>query len=150
MFPVIDPPEPLEDEGLFDSRYHPSIRWDEKLGDFARDGANKLVLCDGKEAYRTWCMKIVTTERYTCLAYDDSIGTEMEDALKEANISAVESALERTITEALLVNPRTEYVRDFYFEFEGDELWCSFVVKGIDWEEFPVRIQLNGGDDEDD
>ena len=63
-------------------------------------------------------------------------------ALKEKTNAAVESAVERTITEALLVNPRTEYVRGFEFTWNGDELFCSFTVKGIDWEEFPLSVTI--------
>ena len=87
-------------------------------------------------------MKVVNTERWACLAYPDSIGTEMESALKEKTNAAVESAVERTITEALLVNPRTEYVREFEFTWNGDELLCSFVVKGINWEEIPLSVTI--------
>ena len=147
LFPVIDPPDPIEDAGLYDNRYHPTVLWDHEKGDFVRDGANKLIQCDGMEGFRTWCMKIATTERYACLAYDAAIGTEITRALKEPTNEAAVSALERTITEALLVNPRTEYVREFEFEIEGDQCWCSFVVKGISWdEEFKVRALLRGGD----
>ena len=48
----------------------------------------------------------------------------------------VESMVERTITDALLVNPRTESVQDFEFSWDGDEMHCRFRVKGMDWEEF--------------
>lgn len=113
-----------------------------EAGDFVRNGANQLLECDGREAYRVWCVKVVNTERYTCLAYSDSIGTEMESAIKEKSSGAVESAIERTITEALLVNPRTEYVRGFVFTWNGDSVVCSFNVKGIEWEEFPLSVTV--------
>jgi hypothetical protein len=144
-FPVVDVPEPVDEVGLYDRRYRPSVLWDWKSGDFARDGANKLVACDGMEAFRTWCMKTVDTERYACAAYDRSIGTEITAAQKEKTHAAARNAIERTITEALLVNPRTEYVRDFAFESAGDQAWVSFTVKGIDWEEFRLRTSLEGG-----
>ena len=147
LFPVFDPPEPLEDAGLYDNRYHPSVLWDNEKGDFVRDGANRLIYCEGMEAYKTWCLKIATTERYTCAAYDSAIGTEFEKAVKEPTHEAVESAVERTITEALLVNPRTEYVRDFDFYTEGDQMWVTFVVKGIEWDEFTLRVLVRGGSD---
>lgn len=145
LFPVIDPPEPLEDAGLYDTRYHPTVLWDNEKGDFVRDGANRMIVCDGMEGFKTWCMKIATTERYTCAAYDASIGTEMEEAVKEPTHAAVESALQRTITEALMVNPRTEYVRDFSFSEEGDQIWVTFTVKGIEWEEFKISAAIKGG-----
>ena len=130
LFPVVEVPELIEESERYDEKYKPSVAWDLEKGDFVRTGANQLVACDGREAYRVWCVKNALTERYTCMAYPDSIGTEME------------SAVERTITEALLVNPRTEYVRGFSFTWNGDELHCNFTVKGIDWEEFPLAATI--------
>ena len=43
--------------------------------------------------------------------------------------------VQRTITEALMVNPRTEDVLDFEFSWDSDKMHCRFKVKGIDWEE---------------
>ena len=80
------------------------------------------------------------SHRDACLAYPDEIGTELDEALNEPDEEAVQSALERTITEALMVNPRTEYVRGFTFEWNGDNVSCSFIVKGIENEEFQVTI----------
>lgn len=77
-----------------------------------------------------WCMKVSMTERYSCLAYSNDIGVEMEDALAQDDEKTVESMVERTIRDALLVNPRTEWVRDFEFEWNGDSMNCSFKVKG--------------------
>ena len=77
----------------------------------------------GKTAYIQWCRKMVETERFSCLAYGTDIGVEMNDALGRAEHSAVESAVERTITEALMINPKTEYVREF--EFPGGMRFCS-------------------------
>ena len=147
LFPVIDPPEPIEDSGLYDMQYHPSVTWDWEKGDFARDGSNRMTACSGQQAYRDWCLKACMTERYSCKAYEPAIGTEMEAALREPTHEAVKSAIERTITEALLVNPRTEYVRNFTFDVEADQMWCGFAVKGIDWEEFSLRIRLEGGEE---
>lgn len=142
LFPVVEVPELIEESERYDEKYKPSVAWDLKSGDFVRTGANQLIECNGREAYRVWCVKNVLTERYACRAYQESIGTEMESALKEKSNGAVESAVERTITEALLINPRTEYVRGFYFAWNGDELYCSFTVKGIDWEEFPLSVTI--------
>ena len=142
LFPVVEVPELKRENNRYDQKYKPSVAWDLELGDFVRNGANQLVECEGREAYRIWCVKVTNTERYTCLAYPDSIGVEIEAAIKEKSEGAVESAIERTITEALLVNPRTEYVRGFSFAWNGDSLQCSFTVKGADWEEFPLSVVI--------
>ena len=80
------------------------------------------------------------TERYDCAAYPDEIGTELAEALAEDSEKAVESAIERTITEALMVNPRSEYVRNFEFVWSGEAISVSFTVKGVDTDEFKVSI----------
>lgn len=141
LFPVFDVPKFIEEGAEYDSRYKRSVKWDVEKGDFVRDGAGRMVECDGREAYMIWCFKAVQTERYTCLAYPSSIGTEMNAALEDDDEKTVESMVQRTITDALMVNPRTEYVRDFAFSWDGDEVHCSFTVKGTDWDgTFEIRI----------
>lgn len=134
LFPVFEVPEILEEDMRYDRRYKRSVKWDAEKGDFARDSANRMVECDGREAYMIWCFKTAQTERYSCLAYPPAIGVEMEAALKDDDERTVESMVQRTITDALMVNPRTEYVRDFSFTWDGDEMHCRFQVKGIDWD----------------
>ena len=53
---------------------------------------------------------------------------------------AQESAIERTIRETLMTNPRTEYVRGFSFSWEKDSVRVSFTVKGIDYDSFPMEV----------
>lgn len=135
LFPVVQVPEfALENTG-YDTEYRRSVKWDPSIGDFVRDGANRMVECDGKEAFALWCYKIAQTERYRCLAYPDSIGVEMERAMDNDDEKTVESMVQRTITEALMVNPRTENVWEFEFLWNGDCMHCSFKVKGIGWDE---------------
>lgn len=142
LFPAFEVPEMEDDESEeYDTEYKRSVKWDPEAGDFARDGAGRLIECDGQEAYMTWCFKAAQTERYECLAYPDEIGAELEDATDDDDADTVESMVERTITDAIMVNPRTEYVGDFSFEWDGDEMHCSFCVKGVDWDEmFKVTI----------
>lgn len=135
LFPVVEVPEFISESTEYDTRYKRSVQWDPVKGDFVRDGANRMVECDGREAFAIWCFKIAQTERYRCLAYPDVIGTEMERAMDNDDEKTVESMVQRTITDALMVNPRTEDVRDFSFTWNGDSMHCSFKVKGIDWDE---------------
>lgn len=144
LFPVFDVPEISVLTAAKERKYRPSVYFDYSTGDFIRDGSGNMVQADGREAYRQWCLKVCMTERFTCLAYTNDIGTEMIDALAQADRPAVESAVERTICEALMVNPKTDYVRGFDFTWEKDDLHCTFQVKGQDWEEFtlPMKIPL--------
>ena len=140
LFPVIETPERIGASSQYDRRYKRSWCWDFEKGDFARDGANRVPECDGLEAYKTWCMKAVATERRTCLAYTSEIGAEMIAAFGKATQRAQESAIERTIKETLMTNPRTEYVRDFSFVWDSDSVVVSFTVKGIDYDSFRMEV----------
>lgn len=140
-FPVFEVPD-LEEAGTeYDTTYKRSMKWSVEEGDFVRDGAGRIAGCDGKEAYMIWCFKTVQTECGACPAYPAEIGVEMETAMGGSSRKAAESMTQRTITEALMVNPRTEYVRDFSFAWEGDGLHGSFSVKGVDWDD-TFRIHL--------
>ena len=77
LFPVFDLPE-IPDDPEYEERYRPSVAFDFEKGDFVRDGSNKMVRADGREAYMQWCWKVVQTEREAFLAYSDEIGTEFE------------------------------------------------------------------------
>ena len=62
-------------------------------------------------------------------------------AREETDIKAVESSIQRTITEALMVNPETEYVRNFRFSWDGaGSLQVVFVVKGHEWDEDTLSV----------
>lgn len=138
LFPVFDVPEIVAPTAAEERKYRRSVYFDFETGDFLRDGSGNMVAADGRDAFAQWCLKTAATERFACLAYSTDIGTEMEAALANADRAAVESAIERTITEALMVNHKTEYVRAFAFSWGGDTLTVSFTVKGQDWEEITL------------
>ena len=98
LFPVIETPE-IQAVQQYDRTYRESYQWDYQTGDFMRDGAKRIPKCDGAEAYKTWCMKAVMTERKTCLAYPDTVGAEINAAFQKPSRKAQESAIERTIRE---------------------------------------------------
>lgn len=135
LFPVVNVPDFIPESSEYDTEYKRSVRWNPAEGDFARDGANRMAECNGREAFAIWCYKTAQTERYCCLAYSSDIGTEMERAMANDDEKTVESMAARTIEDALMVNPRTEWVRDFEFAWNGDNMVCTFKVKGVDWED---------------
>lgn len=145
LFPTIEVPE--IEEGQSQLGHSRSIAWDIRTGDFRRDGANKVLYCTRQDTYIQWCYKTLQTERYSCLAYPDEIGVEMREALEQLNTETMESCLERTITEALMVHAFTEEVRDFTFFSDSDCVHCYFVIKGKDMEE--VALNLKVGKEED-
>ena len=140
LFPVFDVPEINTQTQAKTRHYKPSVYFDFEKGDFRQDGAYRMTTSTGKEAFMQWCRKTVMTERDAFLAYSTDIGVETEAALAQGDHAAVESALEKTITEALMVNTHTEYVRGFEFEWAADELRMTFTVKGKEWEETTVSV----------
>lgn len=142
LYPVVEVPEYEEENEEYDLEYKESVSWDLEKGDFVLNSAGAIKRSDGIDAYKIWCLKAVSTERYACLAYDNDIGAEMEDALKEEDDNAVELAIERTIEETLLTNPRTESVGDFYFEWEPSIIHVKFTVYALYWESFDLEVVL--------
>ena len=113
-----------------------------EAGDFKRDGANRMVEATGKEAYMQWCMKVTATERDAFLSYSTRIGTEMEYAAAQPDHPSVEASVERTVTEALMVNPKR--VRPgFDFSWEGTTLHVTYRVKGRDMDEIALSLTVN-------
>lgn len=140
LFPTVEIASLSRPKQENDIRYKRSAAWDFEKGDFVRDSAGKIKEDTGRDAFMVWCVKTSTTERFAKLAYPNSIGGELEDAKKEKSRAAVELALERTLTEAINVNPRTEYVRDFEFFWDGDNVRTRFRVKGQNIEEFQIEV----------
>ena len=142
LYPTVNLPSLMKPQ-ISDSekKYRPAPLFDFQTGDFLRDGACRIVMADGKAAFAQWCLKVCVTERGTKLAYSDKIGTEIMSAVKESDAESVKSSIERTITEALMVNPVTEYVKNFSFSIDGDHLFVNFVVKGKNWaEEIALKV----------
>lgn len=129
LYPAFDMPDLVEQQAPRpEPEYPENYLFDFKKGDFVIDGAGRVVMADGHTAWKQWCVKAVLTERFACLAYSWDYGVEVDEALKNPNRQAIEMDIERTITEALLVDPRTEQVQGFAFRWEADQLWASFVA----------------------
>ncbi|MDN5345122.1 MAG: hypothetical protein PWQ18_1236 [Clostridia bacterium] len=98
----------------------------------------------GAEAWVQWCIKTVLTERFAYLIYSPNYGCELEKALQQPSRRAVEAELERTITEALLADPRTEMVKDFSFSWQGDQVKVSFTAVPVIGDPERLEVVLGG------
>lgn len=145
LFPVFDVPSEDDEDEEESAQYNPAPLWDFKAGDFVTDEAHRALYGSGYDAWVLWCTKTILTQRFAHLAYGDNAGIEAEEAFEEGEADAVESAFERTITEALLADPmgRTIAVKDFEFEWEADSLWISCVVVGDDGSTADIKAKLN-------
>jgi hypothetical protein len=146
LYPVFEMPELMEQQQMQpEPEYPESYLFDFEKGDFVRDGAGRIAIADGHTAWVQWCIKAVITERFSCLAYSGNYGAEIDEALKQPTRAAVETEVERTITEALLADPRTYAVRDFSFEWRGNELYVSFTVIPVVGEAVRIEgVKLSG------
>ncbi len=145
LFPVFDVPSELTDENKKQTQYAPAPMWDAETGDFVTDGAGKILYGNGYDAWVLWCAKTILTQRWAHDGYNSNAGIEAEQAFKEPDREAAESAFERTITEALLADPmgRTVQVRDFEFTWEADSLLIECVVIGSDGNMANIKARLN-------
>jgi len=148
LFPVFDVPSvTAEDIEILDTqaRYAPAPMFDVETGDFVLDGANQTLYGSGYDAWVLWCTKTILTQRWAHLGYSSNAGIEAEEAFKEPDRHAQESAFERTITEALLADPvgRTLQVRDFVFSWLADSLNITCMVVGVDGDTAAITAKLN-------
>lgn len=129
LFPTFDMPEIVSGETTDTIvKYGRSWNFDFDAGEFVTDGGNRVQEADGYNAWVQWCIKTCLTERFSFLAYSSAIGVESEEARQQPSRKATESVLERSISEALLADPRTESVRGFSFSWAGDSVYASFVA----------------------
>lgn len=143
LYPVYDVPSMNTVDPEEKRKYSPSLYFDYELGDFRLDGRSNIVIAEGQEAYKQWCIKTILTERFACLAYSDCIGTEMALVAAQPDYDAQCSDIERQYTEALMANPKTQYVRDFQFsQPHPDSIAVSFVVKGREYDEESIYITI--------
>lgn len=85
---------------------------------------------DGLDAVKQSVHKILQTERFAHLIYDNNYGFESQ-SLIGSNHGYVQSELKRRIREALLQDDRISDVTDFEMESQSDAVKVSFTVESI-------------------
>lgn len=145
LYPVFDMPQMVEQQQTEPApKYGKSWLFDFEKGDYVLDGAGRLVEADGQTAWAQWCVFAVLTQRFAHVIYSFDYGAEIDAALRQPSRKAVESELERVITEALLVDPRTQTVRDFSFAWEGDQVKVSFTAVPVIGQSKQVEVIVGG------
>ncbi|MCY7558208.1 MULTISPECIES: DUF2634 domain-containing protein [Paenibacillus] len=142
LFPTFDMPDLVVDNSPNTVQYPESPLYDFDAGDYVTDGAGRYVMADGHTAWAQWCQKAVLTDRFACLAYSTDYGSEARAARRQPTRAAVQSEMERSITETLLVDPRTQAVQDFEFRFEGDSVWVAFTVVPVIGQEQRLEVKI--------
>lgn len=129
LFPTINLPTIATPQSSNENKFVRSPKFDWLTGDFVLDSSGRMILADERESFESWCLKVCQTERNTRLAYSDKIGVELENALKLPTPEAAKSAIIRTLTEALMIHPLTEAIKNFSFGGDGDGLRVTFDVQ---------------------
>lgn len=136
LFPEGYEDEIIEAEDLESSQiigYRNGLSFDEQLGDFRRDGANKILDSSGIDSWKSWIINGIQTERYAHLAYSTDYGIETVDAFRAKTRDEAESILTRQITEFVLADPykRAEYVEEIVYDWTApDSVVASLSVRG--------------------
>lgn len=142
LFPVFEIPSIVQQETESrDEAFYPGPLFDFDAGDYVRDGQHQILMVDGLDTYMLWCIKALKTQLGACASYPD-FGIDVDGALSEANNAAICSAMERTITEALMRNPRTERVYSFEFVWTANVLAIVFIVKPKDLDAFDLSMNV--------
>lgn len=144
LFPTFEIPNVVTVDEQQDAVYKPTPLFDFEKGDFVRDGAHRVLMADGLQAYKMWVYKTLKTQQGACLAYL-GVGVDYEGALAAPNHSAVQAELERAITEALIMHPMTFRVRDFEFEWTANILSVQFTVQGRGLPAFDAQMNVVAG-----
>ncbi len=144
LFPVYDVPSALAEDKTTSNQYRKSPAFDLETGEFILDGGGKLSYGTGYDAWLLWCMKTIQTQRWAHLAYRSNIGTELAQAFALWDRSAQESFLERTVTEALLADPKARTVRvyDFAYQWGEDSLALSCTLLGQKGDTASITVNL--------
>ena len=144
LFPSFSVPDYIESESEQQNQIFPkSVSFDFKIGDFIRDGANRMVASSGYDAWVQWCIKIIRTQRYSCIAYSSDQGVETDAALSSSqNKEAAEAQITSTVTDALMEDSRTKSVGYFDFEWGEDSVNMKCTVTASDGATANISIAL--------
>lgn len=145
LFPKFDMPDLVEAVEDTSIAYPKSWLFDFDTGDFVLDGAGNVVEADGLTAWVQWCVKAVLTQRLAFVVYNWDYGVDIENVMKQPTRAVIEAELEKEITEALMTDPRTAEVKNFAFEWSGDELHVNFDIVSVAGFTTQLNVALTRG-----
>jgi hypothetical protein len=100
--------------------YKKDFLFDFETGDFVVDGQKNVAIAVERSAWVQWCLKQCQIERFALLAYNTDAGIETALVDEQDTRKGKESVLERTLTEALMIDKRTASVSGFSFDWGAD------------------------------
>lgn len=152
LFPEGYEEEVITAEDLETSRpigYRNGVAFDDRLGDFLRDGMNKMLDSDGIESWKSWCINCLQTQRYNHLAYSSDFGIDTDAAMKATSREEAESILTREISEAIMADPyeRTQYIEEITFDWTApDALVVHVTIHGVEDVTIDITAYITKGE----
>lgn len=152
LFPVETEADIIREDELTASApvgYRNGIAFDYQLGDFPRDGKNKMLDSDGIESWKSWCINCLRTERYKHLGYSTDFGIDLDAAFASSSHAEAESILTREINEAILADPygRAEYIEELTFDWTAPDTVCvALTIHGIDDVTIDITAYITKGE----
>jgi hypothetical protein len=145
LYPTFEMPALAEEQQAEPGpEYGESWLFDFATGDFVVGGTGRVVIANGHTAWEQWCVMAVMTQRFAYPVYSNDYGAELDEAVRQEDRGAVEADVEQTVTETLMVDPRTKLVRDFAFRWEGDQLFVSFVAESVIGDAERLEVMVHG------
>lgn len=129
--------------------YRNGIAFDDQLGDFKRDGMNKILSSDGIESWKSWCINCLQTERGKHLAYSSDFGIEIDAALRASSREEAESLLTRQIVEAIMADPyeRAADIEEISFDWTApDTVAVDVTIHGVDDVTIDITAYITKGE----
>lgn len=129
--------------------YRNGIAFDFQVGDFKKDGMNKILSSDGIESWKSWCIACLQTERGKHLAYSSDFGIEIDAALRASSREEAESLLTRQIIEALMADPyeRAADIEEISFDWTApDTVAVDVTIHGVDDVTIDITAYITKGE----
>lgn len=129
--------------------YRNGIAFDYQIGDFKRDGTNKILSSDGIESWKSWCINCLQTERGKHLAYSSDFGIEIDAALRASSREEAESLLTRQIIEAIMADPyeRAADIEEILFDWTApDTVAVDVTIHGVDDVTIDITAYITKGE----
>ena len=151
LFPEGLTEETVDEESITNAKkgYWPGAAFDYDLGDFPRDGRNRILDATGIASWKIWVTNCLQTERYAHLAYNSDFGIEYDKVFAAESREEAESILTRQITEAIMADPykRAAYIEEIEYTWTAaDAVQVDATIVGIDDVPIDITAYITGGE----
>lgn len=118
------------------------VGWD-FMDDIPIIESGKFKIVEDNEALKVWIYKVVKTERYKYIIYNDDFGTEINKYIgKNYTRGYTESEIVRDIKEALLINEYILEIKKINARYEGSTLTIHVELTTV-YSDIDMEVKLS-------